>query len=388
MQVFKLYMKIIRKNIPTMLVYVITFVVVALIMSSSMVKEQKKVASFERTKSKVAFIAEENSPLIDGFREELGKIANYIELPDETEALQDALYFRKVSYILRIPKGFTEGFMKGENVQIEKTVVPDSFSNAYIDLCIDKYLNTARLYINQMKGITQESLVQSLRTDLSESASVEVKTDGDEPADYRYGNYFFNYLSYSLFAVIIHGMGVLMLVFNNRDLKRRNTCSPVSISSINLQFLLANLVFTISSWLIMVIFCIMFNFKNSFNMNTLYFVLNAFVFTICCSSVSFLIGNLVRGYEAISAISNVVTIGPCFISGAFVPQELLGESVLRIASFTPTYWYVKANNQIAQLTRFGFSDVQPVLADMAVIIGFALAFFAVSLVVVKKRRFE
>ncbi len=347
MQVFKLYMKIIRRNIPIMLVYVITFLVVALIMSSSMVKEQKKVASFERTKSKVAFIAEENSPLIDGFREELGKIANFIELPDETEALQDALYFRKVSYILRIPKGFTEGFMKGENVQMEKTVVPDSFSNAYIDLCIDKYFNTARLYINQMKGITQESLVQSLRLDLSESASVEVKTYGDEPADYRYGNYFFNYLSYSLFAVIIQGMGVLMLVFNNQDLKRRNTCSPVSINSINLQFLLANLVFTISSWLIMVIF------------------------TICCSSVSFLIGNLVRGYEAISAISNVVTIGPCFISGAFVPQELLGESVLRIASFTPTYWYVKANNQIAQLTRFGL-----------------LAFFAVSLVVVKKRRFE
>ena len=37
---------------------------------------------------------------------ELSRVANFVELPDETEALQDALYFRTVTYILRVPEGF------------------------------------------------------------------------------------------------------------------------------------------------------------------------------------------------------------------------------------------------------------------------------------------
>ena len=59
--------------------------------------------------------------------------------------------FPEVSYILRVPEGFSERFMNGEQVQLEKTIVPDSFSNAYLDLKIDQYLNSARLYVEQMK---------------------------------------------------------------------------------------------------------------------------------------------------------------------------------------------------------------------------------------------
>ena len=121
--------------------------------------------------------------------------------------------------------------MNGEEVQLEKTIVPDSFSNMYIDLCIDKYFNAARVYVTSLDGITQQELVLHLKADLAETSLVEIKTNGEKKVDNSTANYFYNYLSYSLLSVIILGMSALMLVFNNRDLKLRNGCSPIPATS-------------------------------------------------------------------------------------------------------------------------------------------------------------
>lgn len=388
MQVFKLCMKIIKKNMAIMLMYVGIFLTVSLIISFSASSEQQNENDFTPVKSNISFISEESSPLIDGLKQELGKVANFVELPDETEALQDALYFRSVSYILRVPRGFTESFMNGENVQLEKTIVPNSSSNVYVDLSVDKYLNTARLYVQHTKDIAQESLVRYLQSDLAAGTSVEWQANGGNLDNYIYENYYFNYLAYSLLAVLILGMTTLMLVVNDEDLKKRNACSPLSAKSVNMQFMLATLLFTLVSWLVMVTFCFIFSSNNSFSTNSVYFIINTFIFAICGASISFLIGNLIKGRGAISAVSNVVTLGPCFISGVFVPQELLGEVVLKIASFTPTYWFVRANNQIATLAKFDFLSVRPILTCILIQAGFALAFFVVALVVRKAKRFS
>lgn len=386
MQVFKLCLKILKKNIPSMLIYLVVFLAVSIMISLATESGQQKENIFTQAKTNIAFISRENSALIDGLKQELGKVANFVELPDKTEALQDALYFRTVTYILRIPEDFTEGFMKGENVQLEKTIVPNSISNTYIDLTIDRYFNIARLYVKQKQGISQESLVQHLKSDLSAGASVELTTTANGSKNSAYSNYYFNYMAYTLLSVLILGMSTLMLVFNDNDLKRRNACSPLSSGSFNTQFMLAVLLFTLVSWLIMVVFCLALNSKNGFNMNIVFFIINSLAFAVCGASISFLAGNLVKSRGAVSAVSNVVTLGLSFISGVFIPQELLGSFVLKIASFTPTYWYVKANNKIVELAQFDFAHLAHILPAIWIQACFALAFFAVALVIAKKKR--
>ncbi len=387
MPVYKLCMKITKKNIPNLLIYIIVFLVVSSIMAASAQKSLKEQEAFSRMKSNIAFINEEESPLIEGLKDELGKAANFVELPDETEALQDALFFRRIVYILRIPKGFTQRFINGDYMPLEKTIVPDTYSSAYIDLAINKYLNTARLYIQHMDGITQEELVSHLKENLSKETNVEIPSS-ELKADLNYSNFFFNYLAYSLLSILIMGMSALMISYNDRDLKRRVGCSPLSDTAANLQFILANLTFAMVSWLIMVIFCLIIDAKNILTLNTFYFVVSSFVFAFCGSGMGFLIGSVAKGTEAISAITNVVVLGSCFLSGVFVPAEFLGSTALKIASFMPSYWYVKANNQIAQLTHFNFEYIKPVLSDMAIVFCFGIAFFALSLVVRKNRRYS
>ena len=87
-----------------------------------------------------------------------------------------------------------------------------------------------------------------------------------------------------------------------------------------------------------------------------------------------------------SAASNVVSLGCCFISGVFVPQQYLGKTVLSIASFNPTYWYVKANNEISALVNFSKENLMPIFMSMAIILCFAIAIFAITLVIIKQKR--
>ncbi|HHU30859.1 MAG: ABC transporter permease [Bacillota bacterium] len=387
MQVFKLCLRVLKKNIPSLLIYVVIFLVISLIMALAHTNEQED-ALFSPSKSNIVFLSAEETPLVRGLKEELGKVANFVELPDDAEALQDALFFREVSYILRVPEGFSERFMNGEDVQLEKTIVPDSFGNAYLDLKIDQYLNSARLYVEQIEDLSQESLVQYLKSDLSADTPVELKTNGVKAANHVYTNYYFNYLAYSMLAVLILGTSALMLVYHDQDLQRRNACSPLSPGSFNRQFFLAILAFTGLTWFLMVIFCFLFNFKNLVNINAVFFVANSFVFAVCAAGISFLVGNMVKSESSIPAVSNVLTLGLAFISGVFVPAELLGSLVLKVASFTPTYWYVAANNRIAALASFNYASLQPVFSAMLIQAGFALAFIAIALVLGKKRRLE
>ncbi|NLN06577.1 MAG: ABC transporter permease [Firmicutes bacterium] len=388
MQVFKLCLKILRRNIPALAVYVIVFIGVAIIMTFAFVNERANDHVFTRSKSNIAFLSEENTPLIAGLKAELEKIANFIELPDEKEALQDALFFRTVSYILRVPKGFSEKFMQGEQVHLERISVPGYYSSVYLDLSIDQYFNLARLYLRQMENPSQEALVKHVAGALAAGAEVELLAGSAPPEIMLSTNLYFNYLAYSLLSVTILGMSTLMLAYHNKDLQRRNACSPLSKASFNRQFGLAVLAFTGVVWLLFVTLCLLFAGKYIHNRSTVFFLINSLVFAVCSACLSFLIGNLVTNAKAIPAISNVVTLGLSFLSGVFVPAELLGSSVLKIAGFTPTYWFVAANNHIAGLKQFTLTTLQPVFTGMLMQGGFALAFLALALVAAKKRRLE
>lgn len=385
MPVFNLCLKIIKKNLPSISIYVIIFLVISTLITVSNVNQQTQ--GFSQTKAKIAFLAEESTPLVEGFKEELSKTNQLVELPDEKEKLQDALFFRDVTYILRIPAGFTGSFLQGGGLQLQKTVVPGSMENIYVDLTVNQFWRLAALHSQNSPGISQEETVRRVAKDMAANTEVNISNPGGKKdISQSFSVYYFNFLAYTLTSVLILGVSAIMIVFNNRDLSRRNFCSPLPAGSINLQFFLANLVFTGTAWILMTGACFIFDPKDALTQNMIYLLLNSLVFTLCLASASFLIGNLVKSRNAISAIANVAALGPAFISGVFVPQEFLASPVLRLASFTPTYWYVQANSKIGSLTDFSWSSLSPVFNNMLITAGFALAFFAISMVVAKRNR--
>jgi ABC-2 type transport system permease protein len=183
-------------------------------------------------------------------------------------------------------------------------------------------------------------------------------------------------------------VGVIMSVFSKLDIKRRNLCSPVRLFNINLQLFFGNLSFALVAWGVMVIASLVLYGGSMWTNNGLFLVLNSLVFSLTALSISFLIATLVSSKSAQNAIANVMTLGFCFIGGVFVPQQLLGKSVLSIASFTPTYWYVKANNIIGSMVNFSQENLMPVFIAIMIEIAFGIAVLGVTLVMIKQKQRE
>ena len=72
-----------------------------------------------------------------------------------------------------------------------------------------------------------------------------------------------------------------------------------------------------------------------------------------------------------------------FLGGAFVPQQLLSAPLQFIASFTPTYWFVRVSDQLGS----GVIDPSQLLTGYVALTLFALA-FALSTAVIARRRMQ
>jgi len=385
MQVFKVYFKIIKANMSQMLIYLIVFLGVSLLYSTFATTKNEE--SFSQTKTNVAFInLDENTALLTGFKEYLSKNVNFIDVENNEEKLQDALFFRDVEYIVTIPVNFTSNFLQGKPVELQKTIVPSSTTRMYVDMAINKYFNMARVYVNNIPGITAETLVKEVAKGASFETAVQLKSFQHKKQNNELTVASFNYIAYSLFSMLILGVSSISMVFNNKNLKRRNLCSPMKNKTFNLQLIMGNLVFAFICYGVMAGFGFILNRENMMSYNGLLLCINGLVFTIAALSISYLVGLLIKNRNAQSAIANVLALGFSFTSGVFIPQELLSDKALAIASFTPIYWYVKANNVIGTLSNFSFDNLSEVFTYMLIELGFAMAIFSVALVVSKQNR--
>ncbi len=385
MVAYKAFFKVIYKNLTVLMIYVVVFISLAMALANTYSPAGE--ASFIDTKVNIVFINyDEETEIVKGLRAYLEKNANIVDIPDETEKLQDALFFKEAEYIIRVPRGFSEGILMGETPQLESTAIPTSPSRIYIDNMLNKYMNTVKAYITAMGDISHAELVRLVAIDLEEKIPVDLIDSQAELANNQKRAYYFNYMSYSIFAVLILGVCTVMLVFNKPDLKKRNLCTPVKIKHMNLQLVLGNISFALLTWLVMVLPSFILYRGFMFTTKGLLYLLNSLIFTIAALSISYLIGNILKSRNAMSGAANVIALGSSFISGVFVPQEFLGSTVQKIASFTPTYWYVKSNNIISGLESFTAEGLRPVFLNMLVIIGFAVAMFSMAMVMIKQWR--
>lgn len=385
MQVYRAFFKIIKKNITEISIYIGVFLFFAVVLSSNGGNAQN--TNFTETKCKMVFINnDKDTALVNGLKGYLNDNAKLVDIEDDTKKLQDALFYRDIEYVVRVPAGFTEGVLAGKDIQLEKTTVPDSTTGIYIDTIINKYLNTAKIYIKNLENISENQLVGYIEKDLANEINVNVNTFNSQAAKGENHVFYFNYMAYSIFAILILGVCAVMLVFNNTNIKRRNYCSPLKMRCINTQLVLANISFALLTWFIMIVTSLIMYSKYMFSLSGFLLLLNSLIFTLAVLSVSFLIANIVKSRGAMSAAANVVALGSSFISGVFVPQQFLGEKVLNIAAFTPTYWYVKANNSISDIGNFNMENLMPIFNCMFIVIAFAVAILAVTLVVIKYKR--
>lgn len=421
MTVFNLSLRLIKRDIPTMALFIGLFLAISVIVTLS--GSDTQIQSFQQTRVPMAFIPQETNPIVDGLRAELNSIAEIVPLSADLDSQLDGLFFGDVSYVLTVPLGFTQSFLDRIQASPLGSQTPDSLAaqvlkpavplekilgsnetrGVYLDMVINRYLNTLAIYRATMPQEPLVETVRAVREDLRSRSRVTMSpglvADGSQttvdrpnpaPAAAEQAQVYFNFQAYSLLAILILGISTNLLVFNNRNIRMRLASSPQPARRINLSLAAANFLFALVCWSIMGIASVIFIPNILQSGRIIPFLINSLVLTFWAASLSFLIAHLAKSRNGINSITNVVALGTSFIAGVFVPHELLGEGVLQVARFTPTFWFVRANGLFAGLP--GSQGLSAVLTNPEVIqsvglqIGFGLAFLAVALVLGKGKQ--
>lgn len=388
MQIFKLYYKILfRAMLIPVLMYIVLFSIVSIISSNT--GSSSVDSMFNMKKCKVAVIDYDNSVLSNNLTEYIDSNCKSVTLSEyDKNNLKDFLFFRRVEYICIIPQGFEDKFLDNNSLKIETMRIPNSTSGELVDTYINKYLNTLKIYAN-VDGISIEDANKNTLADLKIDTKVSINGDLttksiDNETQSGLVNYF-NYYSYPLLAIMILCISYLSLVFNDMNLMRRNNCSPLSTSKISMQTLLGNLTIAIFVFVIFYIIGLVLYKESIFTKSGQIVVLNAFIFTIVCLNLGYMISLLVNK-NTVSMLSNTISLGSCFLGGVFVPQSLLSDTVKNISLINPTFWYVKANNAISNISVYNYETMKPIIFSMLVEVCFAIVFFAISLIIIKRKR--
>ena len=386
MTVYKLYLKLIRRNFKSILLYLFIFVGI-FFMFAIINSNNKTTNSFKEVKPTIAYIDEEQSNLSMNLKDYLATITKISDI-DSAELGKDALFFGDIAACIIIPDGFSEHFNNQQltNIQIEQR---EDESNAML---VQQYVNSYLQSVNTYQKNTTLSLDEihaKILDDQSNKTEVAFAIANPETAndDVILRQLFFNYLSFICLSVTILMVGVVMHSMNNSEIRKRNLAAPIKSLSMNIQMVLGNLTFSIGLWvLFMIIICAFSN--NMFNSIGFTYMLNSLVFFLVALSIAFLAANLIvntaHPTELLSAITNILGLGMTFLGGAFVPQKLISDSVLAISRFTPTYWYVLANDKLVDLSQptleiFQYIGIQSL---------FAVACFILSMVVYKNKRVQ
>lgn len=380
MTVFKGYMKILKKNIGLVMIYLVIFFSVAMALQAAARKEHLE--DFQKTSVDIAVANQDDSILSHALTDYLKTIHNVSEISSDPSVMQEELYYRNAEYIVQIPENFYETcIVQGNPISVTK--VPGSYTSFYVDQQINAWLNNIRTYIASgfsQKEAAKAALVQpAVNVSMYQDESTTTETPGY--------TYYFRYVPYLFLAVLCYSMGYILLAFQKEDIQKRMQASAVSIRRQNLEGLLAMFTMGLGLWLIAIVgSLIMYQQKLLSSGVLVYYLLNTFLMMIVALSLSYLLGLFIKNSNMLSGISNIVSLGMCFLSGVFVPMSIMDKKVLKIAQFLPIYWYENVNETLSQYHIISGDVAVDIWKSMGIQLVFALAILAMILAVSKYKR--
>ena len=379
MAVFKAYMKIARKNIWMILLYLGIFFCVT-ILFQRFVPEGAEGYTAESVP--VGIVDEDGGEAAESLINYIGRTNETILLEDDRESLQEDLFYRNVGYIVRIPEGFMEKCILGEE-KIEAVTVPGTYAGYYVDQQVNSYMVYARSYA--AAGFTETEIASAMaHRDKAEVTLVDFSGNAGQVPAYTF---YYRYLPYLLLSVLGYVMGYILMGFRRGSLPQRMRASAVPERRQSVEGLAASLVIALALWGIGVAASVVMYGQDIYESGKLiWYLLNSLVMMLTALSLAYLVGTLVKSSNALSGIVNIISLGMCFVCGVFVEISYLSAGVRKAAQFLPVYWYETVNTLLTDHGTVAGSTRTAVLSGIGIQIVFAIAFVCVTLAVAKRSR--
>ncbi len=336
MQVFKTFLKIVKKKMTSVIIYFVVFVGIAIAMAKNGGENEQK--NFQAEELNLVIENQDEGKLGGALVDYLGKDNNLIDVPKTEDELLDKIFYRDIDYVLYIPADFTTRFTDGEREGLlTDKKVPSSSSGEFADNQIQSYLKTVGIYLDS--GFDLSDAIRQTDEDVTVTAKTKLIDDTNQNT-FEPGKFYFRYLPYIYICMLICAIGPVFMAFHETDLDARNKCSTMSFLSRNVQLILGSVVVSIAIWALMEVVGIILYPGYMFSKTGFWCSVNSMMQILFALACAYTAGQIVKKQQALSMISNFFGLGLAFLGGIFVPLEIFSDSVLRVAKFMPTYWYM------------------------------------------------
>lgn len=347
-------------------------------------KNKRENKNEEKEKLEKIQVAEENQNITKHFLKYIYSNAIVSEFNQEGEKLdnilQDALYLDQISMIVEIPENFRENVINKKNPEIK--IKANSFGSADLSkMLIDKYMRNLSL-INEGK-ITEEELI----TKLDKTLNTEVKTkmfEQNQSVPVKKAEFVFSFIAYSIVSAVLTIDLIILYYFRLEAIKKRTDISSEREWAHKLKvFLSMCLVTSIITATYILANYIFININVIKSFKGIFFGINAFIFAISIMSLAYLLINFVKTIGGATGLTVVIALTFSFISGAFVPRELLPDATVKISKIIPTYYYVDNVMIISGAHELSEKVLNEIYLNFGMLAIFAMSFAILGFVISK-----
>lgn len=375
MTIFKTYWKIVKKNIGIIILYT----VMLLVFGTMNLKANKNSLEFISSKPDIIIVNNSSGIITDNLISYLKTNANVKNITYEND-IDDAVFFRDANYVIYIPKEFENKIENGKEFNIDiKT--NNSYDSYIASELVNKYLDVFSKYMNLYND--KILAIQKLDNTLNKKTSVviENKTNLNSKT-----SLFYNFSSYSIMAIVIYIICLVLSSFNDEKISKRTSVSGMNYKTFNKYLYISSFTFTFIIFIVYLILSFLILKSSILNINGILYSLNMFIFFIVSFTMAILISNLVKSKGAISGVVNVISLGSAFLCGAFIPVKYMPSFALKIAHIFPTFYFIDNNEYIVSLQNFDKASYEFVLKNLIIMIIFVMIFLILNSLVTRFKR--
>ncbi len=345
MQVFNAFMKIVLKRISVPFIYIGIFLAISIVMTNQGAENEAK---FKQEKLSISVTDLDNSVASEKLIDFLSENHEITDEEMDDEKLLSNLYYENLDYSLVINEGYMDKLASGNTEDLFiNHAVEGSYGESLASAQLDRYVSAVSSYI--AGGFTIEEALEKTEALMLDRTEVVAENFSEEENFFSTNiRFYFQYLPYIFLAILISALVPTLLVLNKREIRDRTNASCISISKQTFQTTLGSVIYAVGIWLVFMIALFVIYGSEIFSKEGILAILNSFVFLIVALSITMLIAQVSKSPKSPDMIANTLSLGMSFLSGIFVPMEYLSDTVIGIAHFLPTYWYVRANNMLAE----------------------------------------
>ncbi|MFL2137125.1 ABC transporter permease [Ruoffia sp. FAM 24228] len=376
MTIYNMIIRIFSKYWKELLIYFLIFLGFVFVAIGQPEGDENQ--TFSSVTLDIAVVNQSDDPLGEHLVDYLSESHDVETLSDVTIVdVENEVFSGTYQGMLYIPENFEELVLNGQPDQVELLLNERDMSSAQLNTEVDKYLRLANARV--ASGVSDISeLTDQLDSTLNETAEVEMVGGLDNQNILLAYTTGIALVGYFVLQIILGTVGMAMSEIKSDKIQDRINLSGISNLKYNTQVVLGQITYG-GLILLVTISVLWFYIPSSIPIDYVRVIISLTLFILTALSMAFLMTSITNNRNIINGLTTVISLGLAFLSGLFIPYEIVGTAIQRIAHFSPLFYF----RQSVMKDINSYSDL---LTEWGLLLAFAVVFTLLGVAISQQKR--